>query len=109
MSGGPSGVDWSAVEGFARDTLATVSARAGTSCSAVWHARRAMLVAPGETAGLLSVCHCAGVDPPPRTATGEAVVDTMERRRLAKALNCGTWTEDTAQAWTERLLTEEWT
>jgi hypothetical protein len=106
---GPAGIDWPAVPGLARDTLARVAFSAGTSCAAVWSVRRSSLVRPAETAGLLAVCHATGTAPPPVCDTGEAVVDAMERRRLARALACGTWTDDTAQAWAERLLTGEWT
>lgn len=100
--------EWHSIPGFARGTLTAVAMTAGTSHQAVWVARSASLVAPAETAGLLSVCHCAGVPPPPQCDTGEAVLDAMERRRLARALECATWSDDTAQAWAERLLTEEW-
>lgn len=103
------GAEWAAVRGFARGTLTAAAFAAGTSHQAVWKARRSMLVAPAETAGLLSVCHCAAVEPPPRCSTGEAVLDAMERRRLARALGCATWIDDSAQTWAERLLTEDWT
>lgn len=102
------GAEWAAVRGFARGTLTAAAFAAGVSHQAVWAARRSMLVAPAETAGLLSVCHCHNIKAPPRCSTGEAVLDAMERRRLERALGCATWSYDTAQAWAERLLTEVW-
>jgi hypothetical protein len=98
---------WADVPGLATASPARVARALGLSRSAVLAVRAMRLVPPDLSAALVAACLAAGVEPPPLCDSGHAVLEALDRRRLARELRCATWTGDSAAAWARRALEGE--